>query len=100
MDARTTERTSPVNLQVMLDPRRFVRWDYIARLCVAAAIYVAAVFVWQSAVSSDTLVASLTFAATMVATVGSAFLSEVRRQRVGNTFLMVQAMIDLVVVTA
>ena len=100
MNARTTERASPVNFQVMLDPRRFVRWDYIARLCVAAAIYVAAVFVWQSAVSSDTLVASLTFAATMVVTVGSAFLSEVRRQRVGNTFLMVQAMVDLAVVTA
>src|SRR5437870_488534 len=56
----------------MLDPRQIVRWVQVARLTVAAAILLAAVFVWTSATRSDTLVATLAFAGAVLWT-GAAF---------------------------
>lgn len=88
------------NLQAMLDPRRIVRWVYVARLTIAAAIYLAAVFVWQSAAQADTLIASLGFAGAMVFTAGSATWSEINRRPLGRTFLYLQAVFDLLLVTA
>ena len=88
------------NLQAMLDPRRIVRWVYVARLTIAAAIYLAAVFVWQSAAQEDTLIASLGFAGAMVFTAGSATWSEINRRQLGRTFLTLQAVFDLLLVTA
>jgi two-component system, NtrC family, sensor histidine kinase PilS len=83
----------------MLDPRRMMRWVYLGRFSLASAIFVAAVFVWQSAASADTLIVSLAFAATMVFTVGSAALSEVDKRPLGRSFLYLQSMFDLVLVT-
>jgi two-component system, NtrC family, sensor histidine kinase PilS len=83
----------------MLDPRRMMRWVYLGRFSLASAIFVAAVFVWQSAATADTLIVSLAFAATMLFTVGSAAMSEVERRPLGRSFLYLQSMFDLVLVT-
>ena len=77
-----------------------VRWVYIARFTLAASIFTAAVFVWQRAFAEDTLVASLAFAGAMLATVGSAFYTEVRRRPVSNGFLYAQAVFDVLLITA
>jgi len=84
----------------MLDPRRIMRWVYVGRLSVATAIFLAAQLVWASAPSTDTRIASLIFAVTMVVTVVSAAYTEVYRAPMGRTFLYLQAVYDLLLVTA
>jgi two-component system sensor histidine kinase PilS (NtrC family) len=89
----------------LLDPRRVVRWLYLARFSVAASIYAAAVFVWGDAeldaeLLENTLVASLTFTLTMIVTVPSAVWTEVRRKRPSIAFLYGQFIFDLLVVTS
>ena len=59
-------------IQEMLDPRRMLRWVWLARVALSCAILVAAVLVWSQASPSDTLIATLAFAAATLATVGSA----------------------------
>ena len=87
-------------LQVMLDPGRLVRRIYVARLSLAGAIFLAAIFVWQRADQVSTLLASLAFAAAMMFTVASAFLTEVKRREPSRAFLIGQATFDLALVTA
>ena len=87
-------------MQAILDPRRLVRWVYVGRLTLASAIYLAALFVWTDAASADTLVASLAFAGAMVFTVASAMYTEVYARRTNQTFLYLQALFDLLLVTA
>jgi signal transduction histidine kinase len=91
--------------QAMLDPRRMIRWVYLGRFSVATSIFLAAQLVWSSAATSDTRIASLIFAVTMVFTVASAAYTEVygtRRgsPRLGRNFLYGQCAFDLVLVTA
>ena len=91
--------------QAMLDPRRMIRWVYLGRFSVATSIFLAAQLVWSSAATSDTRIASLIFAITMVFTVASAAYTEVygtRRgsPRLGRNFLYGQCAFDLVLVTA
>jgi signal transduction histidine kinase len=89
----------------MLDPRRMIRWVYLGRFSVATSIFLAAQLVWTSAATSDTRIASLIFAVTMVFTVASAAYTEVygtRRgmARLGRNFLYGQCAFDLMLVTA
>jgi signal transduction histidine kinase len=89
----------------MLDPRRMIRWVYLGRFSVATSIFLAAQLVWSSAATSDTRIASLIFAVTMVFTVASAAYTEVygtRRgmARLGRNFLYGQCAFDLMLVTA
>jgi two-component system sensor histidine kinase PilS (NtrC family) len=91
--------SSDSDLRALLDRRRILRWVYLGRLTLAAAIFVAALLVWQRATPVDTLLASLTFACAMVATVGSAMYSEIQRRPVGSTFYYLQALLDLLLVT-
>lgn len=65
-----------------------------------AAIYLAAVFAWRDADRGDTLVASLLITVAMIFTAGSALYSEDRQQTPGATFLSLQAVFDLALVTA
>lgn len=65
-----------------------------------SAIYLAAVFAWRDAESSYTLVASLLMTGAMVFTAGSALYSENQRNRLGATFLSLQSVADLILVTA
>jgi two-component system sensor histidine kinase PilS (NtrC family) len=85
----------------LLDPRRVVRWLYLARFSVATSIYVAAIRLWgDPELLENTLVASLTFALTMIVTVPSAVWTEVQRKRPTIAFLYGQFVYDLLVVTA
>ncbi|MBK7834854.1 MAG: PAS domain-containing protein [Gemmatimonadetes bacterium] len=83
-----------------IDPRRLLRSIYMGRLAMTAAIYLAAVFAWRDADRGDTLVASLTITVAMIFTAGSALYSEDAKKSLGRTFLSLQAVFDLALVTA
>lgn len=84
----------------MLEPQRMLRWVWLARVVLACAILVAAVFVWNQAAPSDTLIATLAFAAATLATVGSAMYRQVEELPPGHWFYGGQCAIDLLLVTA
>jgi two-component system, NtrC family, sensor histidine kinase PilS len=84
----------------MLDPWRVIRWVYLGRFSVSTAIFLSAQLVGGSAPAADTRIASLIFALTMVVTVISAAYTEVYRAPMHRTFLYVQAVYDLLLVTA
>lgn len=86
--------------QAMLDPRRIIRWVYLGRFSVATAIFLAAQLVWTSTPSNDTRIASLIFAVTMVVTVVSAAYTEVYGAPPRGTFVYLQTVYDLLLVTA
>jgi two-component system sensor histidine kinase PilS (NtrC family) len=86
---------------LFLDPARLVRWVYVGRVSVAAAIFIAAVLVWQDE-NTDTgklLLASLSFAVTLGVTGVSVAYSEFRRHPLRPTFFYLQAVFDLLLVT-
>lgn len=86
----------------MLDPRRLLRWIYIGRLSVAVAIFLAAVPVWTQETTDvqKLLIASLSFALTTAVTVASAAYTEIYRRPLRTTFLYLQSIFDLLLVTA
>lgn len=86
--------------RTFIEPRRLLRSIYLGRLVLTSAIYLAAVFAWGDAEKSSTLVASLVITLAMVFTAGSALFSENQRNRLGATFLSLQSVFDLVLVTA
>lgn len=86
--------------RALLDPQWTLRWVYLGRVGIAAAIFLAAVFAWGNADATDTLVASLIFTGALVFTGASAMSTEIYRNRVGVSFLTLQALFDLVLVTA
>src|SRR5688500_10641121 len=93
-------RDSEQTLRAIRDPRVLLRWVWVGRLSLAAAIFVAAVFRWQQADAVDTLIASLAFAAAMVVTVASAMWTHVLRRPADENFLYLQCVFDLLLVTA
>jgi two-component system sensor histidine kinase PilS (NtrC family) len=97
---RLVSRSSEPALKLILDPRRLVRWVFIGRLCLASAIFIAVVSQWSESDANRTLVASLAFALSTVVTGVSASYSEIYRRRVGPTFLYLQSIFDLLLVTA
>jgi two-component system sensor histidine kinase PilS (NtrC family) len=84
----------------MLDPRRVLRWVWLGRVALACAILVAAVFVWNEADPTDTLIATLAFAFAILSTAASAILGDVDRRTPGLAFLGWQCVIDLLLITA
>jgi two-component system sensor histidine kinase PilS (NtrC family) len=87
-------------LQAILDPRRLLRWVFIGRLCLASAIFIAAVLTWSSVDATKTLIASLAFALSTAVTVVAAGYAEMSHKRLGPRFLYGQAIFDLLLVTA
>jgi two-component system sensor histidine kinase PilS (NtrC family) len=87
-------------LKLILDPRRLIRWVFIGRLCLASAIFIAAVTNWSVSDADRTLIASLAFAISTVVTVISAGYTEIYQRRVGPTFFYLQVVFDLLLVTA
>ena len=92
---------NPINpeARALFEPRRLLRFIYVGRLITTAAIYLAAVFAWSDADRGDTLMASLLITVALVFTAGSALFSEDRDALPGATFLSVQAVFDLALVT-
>jgi two-component system sensor histidine kinase PilS (NtrC family) len=97
---RIATRPSEPALKAILDQRRVLRWVFIGRLCLASAIFIAAVGNWARVDSDQTLVASLAFAVAAAFTVISAGYVEIYRRRPGPTFLYLQAAFDTLLVTA
>ena len=91
-------RDSDKTLRAIRDPRFLLRWVYVGRLSLAAALYVAAVFKWRHADATDTLVASLAFAMAMVVTAASVIWTDVSKRPVRETFLYLQCVFDLLLV--
>jgi two-component system sensor histidine kinase PilS (NtrC family) len=77
-----------------------VRWGYLARLLVAGASFVAAVYRWEQAATADTLLASLACVAALVVTAASALYTEVWGRPLARGFLYGHAAFDLLLVTA
>ncbi len=99
---RLLDRSSPDSRYFHLDPAQLVRWVYLGRLSIATAIFLAAVLVWQDALT-DTgklLLASLTFAGTLMMTGVSVIYSEFYNRPLGPTFFYLQSVFDLFLVTA
>jgi two-component system sensor histidine kinase PilS (NtrC family) len=99
---RLLDRSAPDAHHFRLDPAPLVRWVYVGRLSIATAIFLAAVLVWQDALT-DTgklLVASLAFAATLGVTAVSVVYSEFYNKPLEPTFFYLQSVFDLFLVTA
>lgn len=85
---------------VALNTRHIIRRAYIARLSVAAAIYLAALLVWLQTDETSTLVSSLALVVAMAFTGASIIYTEVYNRPAGKTFLYLQALFDLALVSA
>jgi len=86
----------------LLDPERLVRWVYVGRLSLATAIFLAAVL---AAPDPDTdgrkiAIATVAFVVTLAATGLSVLYSGFYRRPLRNAFFYVQAVFDLLLVTA
>ncbi|MCE2900301.1 MAG: two-component system sensor histidine kinase NtrB [Gemmatimonas sp.] len=77
-----------------------LRWVWLGRVTLACAILVAAMFAWKKAAPSDTLIATVTFAAATLVTVLSAIYAEIERRPLGKVFYGTQCAADLLLVTA
>jgi two-component system sensor histidine kinase PilS (NtrC family) len=98
--ARPASSADGPRRQPILDPHRILRWVYLGRLTMAAAIFVAAVLAWRNADAGLTLVASLLIIVALVFTTGSALYSIVYKSPLRLAFLYTQSLFDLAVVTA
>jgi two-component system, NtrC family, sensor histidine kinase PilS len=97
----TPIRSRGVVLGPTVDPRVIVRWVYVGRFTVAAAIFLAAQLVWSRAPTEHTQIASLIFGLTMLVTAASAAYTEVfRPQPLPRAFLYGQTVFDVLLVTA
>ncbi len=96
-------RSSLDSSTIFLNPARLVRWVYVGRLSIAAAIFVAALYTWQSDRIGGTgalLVASVILVVTLLVTSVSAFFSRFGGHARRQTFYYLQSVFDLLLVTA
>ena len=80
--------------------RTMLRWMYIGRVSVAFGVFMAAALSWWDADLTQLLVASVSVTAAFAFTSASFWVSHVLGRRPGTTFLYVQALFDLALVTA
>jgi two-component system sensor histidine kinase PilS (NtrC family) len=82
--------------------QRWLRWLYTGRLVVASAIFVAALAQWFSPDGSpfETLVATIALLAALAMTAIGLWWVELRGERPGRTFLYLQVLYDVLLVTA
>jgi two-component system sensor histidine kinase PilS (NtrC family) len=88
---------------MFLDPARLTRWVYVARLSIAASIFIAAAIAALKGPLQDStqlLVAAVTFLATLALTGASAFYGRVSKGPRHANFYYLQSVIDLLLVTA
>jgi two-component system sensor histidine kinase PilS (NtrC family) len=86
--------------QAILDPRWMIRAIYVGRCSIATGVFLAAQLVWNTVAPGDARAALLIFAATMLVTVVSAGYSRVHGAPLSRTFLYLQSVYDLLLVTA
>jgi two-component system sensor histidine kinase PilS (NtrC family) len=73
---------------------------YVGRLCVAAAIYLAASFKFAVVTPLDLLITSFTLVAAVLVTIASYWHTHIRSRSPGRTFLYGQALFDVALITA
>lgn len=95
----STMTLSDRRFQAVLEPKRLIRWVYVARLSLAWAIMIAALRNWFLADSDKTLVATLTFVVSHLVTVASFVWSDVRGRPLTPGFLYGQLFVDVLAVT-
>ncbi len=83
----------------MIEPLRVLRFIYIGRLSLAAAIFFAAVFSWHGADPRDTLLATLALFAAIAFTSLSAWFGLAYRNLVSRGFYYAQSVFDVALIT-
>jgi two-component system sensor histidine kinase PilS (NtrC family) len=89
----------PFSSHTPLDTAGVLRWVYTGRLVLATAIFLAALAVWRSAPWNDTLAVTVAMIGALIFTSGSWFYTHLQGRRPSATFLTLQALLDLVIVT-
>src|ERR1043165_5852544 len=82
-----------------MDPRRLLRWIYVGRMIVASAMFIAVLPRWGEVDWRTSLLAALAFAVSAVVTASSVWYSAANRAPLGRTFLYLQFINDLLLVT-
>src|SRR5438034_8247955 len=77
-----------------------LRLQYLGRMCLAIAIYVTAALKVRVAAPLDILVTSFMLVAAAAVTLASYWHTHFRRRLPGPTFLYLQALFDVVLITA
>src|SRR5436190_23005277 len=77
-----------------------LRLQYLGRMCLGVAIYVTAALKVQVAAPLDILVTSFMLVAAAAVTLASYWHTHVRRRMPGPTFLYLQALFDVLLITA
>jgi two-component system sensor histidine kinase PilS (NtrC family) len=83
----------------MVEPRRVLRFIYIGRLSLAAAIFIAAASAWHGADARDTLLATLALFASITFTSLSAWFALAYRTLVSRAFYYTQSLFDVALIT-
>ena len=78
---------------------RVLRGVYMGRLVLATAIFLAALAVWRSAPWNDTLAVTIAMVGALCLTAVSWFLTHLQGRRAGRGFMLLQAMLDLGIVS-
>lgn len=81
-------------------PQSLLRSVYVGRLCVAAAIYLAALLKFAVATPVDLLITSFMLVAAVLVTIASYWHTHIRSRSPGRTFLYGQALFDVALITA
>src|SRR5690348_12310176 len=81
-------------------PQSLLRSVYVGRLCVAAAIYLAASFKFAVVTPLDLLITSFMLVAAVLVTIASYWHTHIRSRSPGRTFLYGQALFDVALITA
>lgn len=97
---RLTPKSTDLTRQVTLEPRAVLRWAHAGRLVVVTALFLAAVFAWESASRDDTRLVALAFALAAAWTAAAWWRVEVQRRRPGTALLAAQTAVDLLLTTA
>ncbi|MEN8374647.1 MAG: ATP-binding protein [Gemmatimonadota bacterium] len=82
----------------MINPYALLRWVFLARIGVAAGIFLAILIVWQNAAPADTLVATLLFLMAAAVTGAGVWHALVRAAPLGRNFLYGQVLFDVFMV--
>jgi two-component system sensor histidine kinase PilS (NtrC family) len=83
----------------MVEPSRVIRYIYIGRLSLAAAIFVAAVFSWHGPDARETFLATLALFAAIAFTSLSAWFGLAYRALVSRAFYYAQSLFDVALIT-
>ncbi len=84
----------------MINPYALLRWVFLARIAVAAGIFLAILIVWQDAAPGDTLIATLLFITASLVTAAGVWRALVRGVPLSRNFLYFQVLFDVLMVTA